>query len=415
MPKGFGKIRKKLKQQDIALARKGTRKSANPTKEGTVMDMRTILSKRKVCTLFIAVVFVIVCSALPVEVKAAKKLTTKSKTLSVAQEYTLTLKGLSKKDKKSSKRISWKLSDKTVAVFKGKTKYGVTLKARNIGFVTVTGTYQEKKYTCKIRVKEVSDKNNSDNVNSDTTKDIKSQDKNVKLNASETTLYYLEENDRQYITPAVGHQTSFQFKVSGQTKGESIRWSIQSSKNVTAFTVNDDGKVSLWCEPAELDNYESATLVAKLEDGTKLTATLQGYSERGIAVKNKMKEFQANYITDGMTEYQKMETIAKYVESEYDYVYSQSDWEEMVISGGGNCYASRYLVKYLCEEEGIKALACNETSYHGKTLVKADGKMYIVVTGFDEPKPRRYMIMELTEQTLQNVAADNGIDLLYFD
>lgn len=41
-----------------------------------------------------------------------------------------------------------------------------------------------------------------------------------------------------------------------------------------------------WRDPAELDKSESATVVAKLEDGTKLTARLYGYSERGIAVKS---------------------------------------------------------------------------------------------------------------------------------
>ena len=116
-----------------------------------------------------------------------------------------------------------------------------------------------------------------------------------------------------------------------------------------------------------------------------------------------------------MTEYEKMETIAKYVEHEYDYVYYQSDWRYMVLSGGGDCYASRYLVKYLCDAVGMKALACLGDDYHGKTLVKADGKMYLTVTGFNEPKPRRYMIMELTDQTLQNVAKESRIDLSYFD
>jgi hypothetical protein len=128
-----------------------------------------------------------------------------------------------------------------------------------------------------------------------------------------------------------------------------------------------------------------------------------------------MDEFQSKYITDGMTEYEKIETIAKYVESEYDYVLYQPDWRKMVIIGGGDCFASRYLVKYLCDAEGIKALACAGENYHGDTLVKADGRMYIVVTGFNEPKPRRYMIMEMTDQTLQKVAEESRIDLSYFD
>ena len=109
------------------------------------------------------------------------------------------------------------------------------------------------------------------------------------------------------------------------------------------------------------------------------------------------------------------QAIAKYVEQEYDYVLYQSDWRYMVISGGGDCYASRYFVKYLCEEQGIKALALLGEAYHGKTLIKADDRMYIVVTGFNEPRSRRYMIMQPSDENLRNIAKESRIDLSYFE
>jgi hypothetical protein len=334
----------------------------------------------------------------------------------MGQEFTLKLKGLTKKEKQGKETVRWKISDKSVAVFKGTTNDTVTLRARKAGTIKVTGTYQGKKYTCKITVRERSKNSESDNVylDNDTDSDA-SGNTSAKLNATGVVLYYFDEEDKNYLTPDAEHKSSFQFMVSGVPKDETIRWSIQGSESSSAFMVSGDGNVYLWKDPAVLDGCESATLVAKLEDGTKLTAALRGYSERGIAVKNRMDEFQSKYITDGMTEYEKMETIAKYVESEYDYVLYQPDWRKMVISGGGDCFASRYLVKYLCDAEGIKALACAGENYHGDTLVKADGKMYIVVTGFNEPKPRRYMIMEMTEQTLQKVAEESRIDLSYFD
>ena len=192
-----------------------------------------------------------------------------------------------------------------------------------------------------------------------------------------------------------------------------VCWSIEESGSV--FKVDENGRVYLWRDPAVLDEEETATLVARLSDGTVLKAKLHGYSERGIAVKKKMDDFTAEYLTDGMTEYEKMEAIARYVEHEYDYVLYQPDWRYMVISGGGDCYASRYFVKYLCEAVGIKALALLGDNFHGKTLVKADGKMYITVTGFDEPKPRRYMIMQPSEENLQNIARQSRLDLSYFD
>lgn len=146
-----------------------------------------------------------------------------------------------------------------------------------------------------------------------------------------------------------------------------------------------------------------------------MKANLYGYSERGIAVKQVIEDFKKNYISSDMTQFEKMETIAKYVEQEYDYVLYQSDWRYMVISGGGDCFSSRYFVKYLCESVGMKALSCIGENYHGNTLVQADGKMYIVVTGFNEPRPRRYMILQPSDENLQNIAKESRIDLSYFD
>jgi hypothetical protein len=365
----------------------------------------------------ICVVMLAVAAFAPVSVaaKTKKQLSAKSKTLTVGKEYTLKLKGLTKKEKQSSKKVTWKISDKSVAAFKGKTKYTVTLKARKTGTTKVTGTYKGKKYTCKITVKKASTKSSSGSDTSSEATSSVSDNTKARLNTTVVTLYYFDEEYKDYITLNSEHKSSFQFKVSGVAEDEIIHWSIVSSRSPSSFVVSDEGFVHFWTEPVALDGYENATVVAKLEDGTKLTATLKGYSELGIAVKNKMDQFQEDYISDSMTEYEKMETIAKYVESEYDYVLYQYEWRKMLITGGGDCYASRYLVKYLCEAAGLKALACLGENYDGKTLVKADGKMYIVVTGFNEPKPRKYMIMELTEKTLQNVAEGSRIDLSYFD
>lgn len=63
---------------------------------------------------------------------------------------------------------------------------------------------------------------------------------------------------------------------------------------------------------------------------------------------------------------------------------------------------------------GIKALACPNLNYHGETYVKADGKYYRVVTGFTGPKPRSYVIEEVTYEDINSIAADNYFDMNYF-
>ena len=51
---------------------------------------------------------------------------------------------------------------------------------------------------------------------------------------------------------------------------------------------------------------------------------------------------------------------------------------------------------------------------HGKTLVYADGRFYVIITGFNEPKPRQYGIYEISGEALEALADENNFDLDYF-
>lgn len=76
--------------------------------------------------------------------------------------------------------------------------------------------------------------------------------------------------------------------------------------------------------------------------------------------------------------------------------------------------------KYRCRVtvwEGKKkkpAAACRNLDEHGKTLVYADGRFYVIITGFNEPKPRPYMIYETDGDTLEALAEKNNFDLDFF-
>ncbi len=87
----------------------------------------------------------------------------------------------------------------------------------------------------------------------------------------------------------------------------------------------------------------------------------------------------------GLSQYEKMVKIAEYV-GNLPYYFptggSTPNWVQMFIEGVGDCMASRHLVGYLCLEAGIPANPCGSPDDHGMTLVKADGKYYVIVTGF---------------------------------
>ena len=120
-------------------------------------------------------------------------------------------------------------------------------------------------------------------------------------------------------------------------------------------------------------------------------------------------DFEKEYITPDMTEYEKVEKVAWYVGAFSDYESGNSSPYSLLIRGKGDCMASRIAVEMLCKQIGIKAVACINFEYHGKTLVKIGGTYYMVVTGYDEPKPRGYLIYEVDETQLEKIMEDNRI------
>ena len=113
--------------------------------------------------------------------------------------------------------------------------------------------------------------------------------------------------------------------------------------------------------------------------------------------------------------YEKLDAIASYVSLNYEYQLYQPDWITMALGGSGDCFSSRCFVKYLCQAAGIKAVICVGDSLDGMTLAKADGKLYVVLTGFKDTQPRKYRVYEPPTDSLQSIVTRSHIDLSYFN
>ena len=56
-----------------------------------------------------------------------------------------------------------------------------------------------------------------------------------------------------------------------------------------------------------------------------------------------------------------------------------------------------------------------ETLMHmGKRWSMPTTGFYVIITGFNEPKPRQYMIYEVSGEALDELAEKNNFDLDYF-
>ena len=76
--------------------------------------------------------------------------------------------------------------------------------------------------------------------------------------------------------------------------------------------------------------------------------------------------------------------------------------------------ASRYAVAYLCKYIGVKAQACRSIEAHGMTVVKADDKYYLVVTGYEGTKPRDFSMYEIDEVTVRTYCVKYDMNKAYF-
>ena len=342
--------------------------------------------------IFMAVMVLIVSSfvSVPTEAKAKPKLSIKSKTVYVGKTATIKLKNAGK--------VKWKTSKKSVVSISKNKRNKVWIKAKKAGKATVTATYKKKTYKCRITVKKKKEK--------------QPEADNPVMNVKDITLHYVSEEDKPYLQLDSSHIYQYQFQVTG-TKQEVLRWSV-TGEGKTYFRIDDKGLLTMQFGPAYGKDGIHATVVAKLENGKEVMAQVHGYSEAVLYVEKVIEDFKRTYIKAGMTEKEKMEKVAWYLGAMYDYKLYQESWITMMIQGGGDCMASRVAMMEICREIGLKACACYQFEDHGETIVKADGVLYLVITGFNEPKPRQYMVTELTAESFADYAERNHIDPAYF-
>ena len=208
------------------------------------------------------------------------------------------------------------------------------------------------------------------------------------------------------------HLKEFAFRVKG-TKKKVSYWRIEGEDS-DYFNVTKKGLVTVQWDIPYTEKCARAVLKVVLKDGTVLEAGLKAYSEDNIYIDKFFKEFETEYINKNMTEKEKVEKAAWYIGGISSYYAKENKWKSIFLKGKGGCVASRYALAYMCQHMGIKAQACGNLGYHGETLVQADGNFYIVVTGYNEPKPRHYMIYDVHKDEIDKIMEDNIVLIGYF-
>lgn len=133
-----------------------------------------------------------------------------------------------------------------------------------------------------------------------------------------------------------------------------------------------------------------------------------------------MDTYLKNTITADMTDYQKLDCVAKFP-AQYDYSANYSGATSMIICGGGDCWASTDAIIKLSKKLGFDAWSRNGNrdpgagSGHRNAMVQLpDGTYYEVEAGYNEPAPRYYSVTERT--SLYSYRSYNGgIEVYQYD
>jgi hypothetical protein len=331
----------------------------------------------------------------------------------------------------AAKKVKWKANSKLLSV-KKITGNKVSIRGKKAGKTILKAKYKGKTYSCKITIKaakkekstvtqNVSADNKTDtssaqtNTADDVTQPEKENQAVICLNQDSIDLYAMSDTYSQQYDMRQGHSSRYTFLVNGTSK--QIKWSIRSatSQSISSYlSIDDDGTVTALKPPGVYCEVK-AIVTAKIGQ-QELQATVTLHDEVDYCIEDKFEDFRNTYLNDDMTEYEKMDKVAWYLSSFFEYDADCYSWVPYLLLGRGDCLASRTTVMWMCRYFGIKACACNNLNYHGETLVQAEGKLYIVTTGYDEPLPRTYNIREVTTKaSFDTICAANNIDASYFD
>ena len=237
----------------------------------------------------------------------------------------------------------------------------------------------------------------------------------VSVNATDVTIYGLSQSYEEFISIPDSVPQSFQIEVTGASDAT---YKVTSGSSVT---VSDTGVITPYVQtyywygnigysspisgqtPTQITQSvsfgDSVVRVTAGGENFYINVTLKNYAE--TYADQVIEDYISQNITDTMTEYEKLEQACKFVAG-FDYSENYSTMTGMILSGGGDCWASTQTILTLCKKLGITAWSrkANQDpgagSGHRNVMAIADGKYYQADAGYTGTAPRYYSVTERT-------------------
>lgn len=257
----------------------------------------------------------------------------------------------------------------------------------------------------------------------------------VTINATNVTLYGLDDWAKEYISIPSNLDTSFQLSVSGATTAS---YSVIEGDSVT---VSKNGKLALNITTWYWYGNMGTTSPRPDETPTKVTNDVQ-YGKSVVQVTAGGKTFKVNVevkdyaevyadeimdayiaenITADMDTYDKLGKIAKFVADRNYSVYYQSA-AGLIVSGGGDCWASTNTIIAMAKKLGFRAWHRNGNrdlgsgSGHMNAMVSDGNEYFEVEAGYSGDAPRLYNVTKRENlYSTKNNSAYGGIEIYQYD
>jgi len=248
-----------------------------------------------------------------------------------------------------------------------------------------------------------------------------------------TTIYTLSDDYNSVITLPSSKKKLYQIAEGSSgtyrvTSGKSVevnKFGTIYPKNTTFYWYGNIGFSSP--DP----NKTPTRITTSFEYGTSTVSVTSGTETYKItvAVKNYAQEYAekkiAEYINKNVTvktdKLEKLKAITAYPAS-FPYNYRYQSYVDMVIFGGGDCWASSNLIQYINEKVGIKShirYAANDGgagSGHRNVAALINNKIYICEAGYGYESPNRpYNVHEQNTGYSYNSLGNKQISIYQYD
>ena len=251
-------------------------------------------------------------------------------------------------------------------------------------------------------------------------------EKETDVESTEIYLYAMNDTYSSVISMPDTMQTSYQIQTSGKNpvytvvSGYTAKVSetglvTPKMQYVTYVDKNGNDVKSQW-------EYMFGETLISVQDGNSTVYykfILKDYAE--YYAEQKMDTFLKENITAEMSDYKKVETIARWLANNFNYSQYHSGYTGLMLDGGGDCWANTSAVNYMCEKLGLTVYAryaANDPgagSGHRNSVVIIDGERYLVYCGYTGNAPRHYELSKMDYDYSYEILNDGTLRLYQYE